>query len=62
VILETTLLSRDEIIDASILADVACAGFVKTSTGFANGGATVRYVHLIFVPLSLLNNSIVLSD
>lgn len=40
VILETCLLNRDEIIDASILSVAAGAEFVKTSTGFSTGGAT----------------------
>lgn len=40
VILETCLLTQEEIIDASILSVAAGAEFVKTSTGFSTGGAT----------------------
>ena len=41
VILETGLLSRDEIIMASSLSAAAGAAYVKTSTGFGPRGATV---------------------
>src|SRR2546426_502703 len=41
VILETSLLTDEEKIKACILAKRAGADFVKTSTGFAKGGATV---------------------
>lgn len=44
VILETALLSPDEIDVACGLAVVAGAHFVKTSTGFGPGGATVEAV------------------
>ncbi len=47
VILETALLSDEEKIAAALLAITAMADFVKTSTGFANGGATVPDVALI---------------
>jgi deoxyribose-phosphate aldolase len=47
VILETSLLSREEKIAGSALARAAGAAFVKTSTGFAGGGATVEDVALI---------------
>jgi len=47
VILETTLLTNDEKIRASIAAKKAGADFVKTSTGFASGGATVEDVALM---------------
>jgi deoxyribose-phosphate aldolase len=47
VILETALLSRDEKIMGSSLAKAAGADFVKTSTGFAGGGATVEDVRLM---------------
>ncbi|MCP3919715.1 MAG: deoxyribose-phosphate aldolase [bacterium] len=47
VILETGLLTRDEIIRASELAKAAGADFVKTSTGFSKGGATVEHVELM---------------
>ncbi|MCY0892813.1 MAG: deoxyribose-phosphate aldolase [Acidibacillus sp.] len=44
VILETCLLSPSEIKDAAQAAVRAGAQFVKTSTGFASGGATVEAV------------------
>ncbi|WP_245891210.1 deoxyribose-phosphate aldolase [Desmospora activa] len=47
VILETGLLSADEIRIASEQAKAAGAHFVKTSTGFGNGGATVEAVALM---------------
>ena len=47
VILETTLLSRDEKIMGCTLSKAAGAEYVKTSTGFAGGGATVEDVQLM---------------
>lgn len=47
VILETCLLSREEIIKACELSVEAGADFVKTSTGFSTGGATVEDVTLM---------------
>ena len=47
VILETALLTRDEKVTACLLAKEAAADFVKTSTGFASGGATVEDVQLL---------------
>lgn len=47
VILETCLLSNEEIIDASLLSVLAGAHFVKTSTGFSSGGATLPVVRLM---------------
>jgi deoxyribose-phosphate aldolase len=47
VILETALLSREEKIKAAALAAAAGADFVKTSTGFGPGGATVEDVALL---------------
>jgi deoxyribose-phosphate aldolase len=47
VILETALLTSDEKVRASLIAKRAGADFVKTSTGFASGGATVEDVALI---------------
>src|SRR5262245_64235088 len=41
VIIEAALLTDDEKVAASTLAKAAAADFVKTSTGFASGGATV---------------------
>jgi deoxyribose-phosphate aldolase len=47
VILETCLLERDEIVMASSLAKAAGASYVKTSTGFSTGGATIEDVRLM---------------
>lgn len=47
VILETSLLSRDEKVMGSTLSKAAGADYVKTSTGFAGGGATVEDVMLM---------------
>ena len=47
VILETALLSRDQKITACSLAKKAGAAFVKTSTGFSTGGATVEDIRLM---------------
>ncbi|RME26446.1 MAG: deoxyribose-phosphate aldolase [Deltaproteobacteria bacterium] len=47
VILETSLLERDEKIVGCAIAKAAGAAFVKTSTGFAGGGATVEDVRLM---------------
>ena len=47
VILETALLSKEEKIRACLLAKQAGADFVKTSTGFGSGGATVEDIRLM---------------
>ncbi len=47
VILETAMLDRDEKVAASALCKAGGAAFVKTSTGFGGGGATVEDVALI---------------
>ncbi len=47
VILEVALLTDDEKIAGSTLAKAAGADFVKTSTGFASGGATAHDVALM---------------
>ena len=47
VILETSLLTPQEIVRASGLARAAGADFVKTSTGFGGGGATAQDVALM---------------
>ena len=47
VILETCLLSKSEIIEACKCAVEAGANFVKTSTGFSTGGATIEDVTLM---------------
>ncbi len=47
VILETCLLTEDEIVTACRAAEEAGADFVKTSTGFSTGGATAEHVRLM---------------
>lgn len=47
VIIETSYLTRDEKIRACRMAKAANADFVKTSTGFGSGGATVEDVALM---------------
>ena len=47
VILETGALTDGEIVDACKLSEEAGAAFVKTSTGFGEGGATVHAVELM---------------
>jgi deoxyribose-phosphate aldolase len=47
VILETALLSDDEKVRACVIAKEAGADFVKTSTGFSKGGATVADIALM---------------
>lgn len=55
VIIETALLSDDEKIKACMISKKAGADFVKTSTGFSKGGATVHDVALMkFVVGNLL--------
>lgn len=47
VIIETSLLEQDDKIAACILSKAGGAGFVKTSTGFAGGGATPEDIALM---------------
>ncbi|GAA5033581.1 deoxyribose-phosphate aldolase [Microbacterium fluvii] len=47
VIFETAYLTDDEIVRACRLSEAAGADFVKTSTGFAGGGATLPHVTLM---------------
>lgn len=47
VIIETALLTKEEIVKVCELAVEAGANFVKTSTGFSTGGATVEDVKLM---------------
>ena len=47
VIIETALLSEEEKVTACLLAKEAGADFVKTSTGFSGGGATVEDISLM---------------
>ncbi|MFM8321114.1 MAG: deoxyribose-phosphate aldolase [Chloroflexota bacterium] len=48
VIIETCLLTRFEKILACLLSQEAGADFVKTSTGFSSGGATVEDIDLMY--------------
>ncbi len=47
VIIETCLLTQEEKVQACELAQSAGADFVKTSTGFSTGGATIEDVQLM---------------
>jgi deoxyribose-phosphate aldolase len=47
VILETSALTHDEKVIACALAKTAGAAFVKTSTGFSTGGATIEDIELM---------------
>jgi len=47
VIIETCLLTEEEKIKACLIAKSVGADFVKTSTGFAGGGATIEDVKLM---------------
>ncbi|MET2012221.1 deoxyribose-phosphate aldolase [Microbacterium chocolatum] len=47
VIFETSHLDDDAIVRACRAAEAAGANFVKTSTGFAGGGATVEHIRLM---------------
>lgn len=47
VILETALLDEEQIARGSRLTEAGGADFVKTSTGFAGGGATAEHVRLM---------------
>ena len=53
VIIEISLLSDEEIIKACELAKAAGADFVKTSTGFSTGGATVEAVKIMRATVGL---------
>src|SRR5690606_18054377 len=46
-IIETSLLNEDEKVAGCILSKAAGAHFVKTSTGFAGGGATAEDIALM---------------
>ncbi|HLR66497.1 deoxyribose-phosphate aldolase [Virgibacillus alimentarius] len=47
VIIETSLLNKDEKVRACLLAKEANADFVKTSTGFSGGGASLENIKLM---------------
>lgn len=52
VIIEAGLWSDDQIVHACILCEKAGADFVKTSTGFINGGASIQMIQLMRKSLS----------
>lgn len=54
VILETSELTDEQIVRACELSRDAGAGYVKTSTGFASGGATVPVVKLMATTVATL--------
>ncbi len=54
VILETCLLTTDEIGHACRLCEAAGANFVKTSTGLSKAGATEEHVRLLRTSVSLM--------
>lgn len=47
VILETAFLTDEQVVGGSKAAEAAGASFVKTSTGFAGGGATLHHLQLM---------------
>ena len=47
VILETSMLTHDQIVAACVICKEVGVAFVKTSTGFGSGGATVEHVALM---------------
>lgn len=52
VILETAHLTDDEIVKASKIAEQADADYIKTSTGFGSGGASIHAVKLMKASVS----------
>lgn len=58
VIIETCLLSEGEKISASVIAALAGATYVKTSTGFNTGGATVEDVQLMYRAVAFKNHEV----
>ncbi|MEY4617462.1 MAG: hypothetical protein RJB66_2422 [Pseudomonadota bacterium] len=52
VILETALLTTEEIVESCKIAEAAGAKFVKTCTGFSGGAATVEHVRLMRATVS----------
>lgn len=55
VIIETWLLTKEEKISASVISALAGATYVKTSTGFNGGGATVEDVELMYRAVAFKN-------
>ena len=58
VIIETSLLTKGEKISASVIAALAGATYVKTSTGFNGGGATVEDVELMYQAVAFKNGTV----
>jgi deoxyribose-phosphate aldolase len=58
VIIETCLLTKEEKISASVIAALAGATYVKTSTGFSTGGATVEDVELMYQAVTFKNGAV----
>lgn len=59
VIIETCLLTKEEKISASVIAALAGATYVKTSTGFNSlGGATVEDVELMYQAVAFKNGTV----
>jgi len=58
VIIETCLLTKEEKISASVIAALAGATYVKTSTGFDGGGATVEDVELMYRAVAFKNGAV----
>ncbi|KAB8236852.1 putative RNA methyltransferase-domain-containing protein [Aspergillus alliaceus] len=56
VILETSQLTREEIIAGSVITDLAGADFIKTSTGFNGPGANVDNVALMRATAGVVGN------
>ncbi|MGZ9585001.1 deoxyribose-phosphate aldolase [Paenibacillus marinisediminis] len=52
VILESGMLTDEQIVTACRLSEAAGAHFVKTSTGFGKGGATVEHIRLMRASVS----------
>jgi len=57
-IIETSLLTKGEKISASVIAALAGATFVKTSTGFNGGGATVEDVGVMYQAVAFKKGSV----
>ena len=58
VIIETSLLTKEQKISASVIAAFAGAAYVKTSTGFNGGGATVEDVQLMHQAVAFKNGAV----
>lgn len=58
VIIETCLLTKEQKISASVIAALAGASYVKTSTGFNSNGATVEDVELMYQAVSFKGGAV----